>query len=235
MSNVEEMSETQFFHLAGKYRDGDHAELYDPKIMAEIEKDYPGWRKGERAPREGLPNLERIKAVLALIDSVRMVEPFTEEERRALTEQKNKAVKLVQRVFEGIKEYMRIIKRIESFKKIEGADLDQDKFYAKLEDLESQRTAKHNAMIDDIRIAGRYVFQRFAKMPEENLQKIEDDLVARGQSLLNIERISLTTGVILPDGVNLQDRKLVAAWAEQLHAELEKEEILEEAKKARKK
>lgn len=228
MSKPEEMSETQFFHIAGKYRDSDQAELYDPEIMAEIKKDYPGWRRGEQVPREGLPNLERIRSVLTLIASVRLAEPFTDEDARALIGQKNVATKLVQEVFEGIREYMQIIKRIAAFKKVEGAGLDQDQFQAKLTALDDTRTMHHNVMIDNIRIVARYIFQRFAVMPEENLQKLENDFAERGQSLLPIVRVALPPGIILPDGLDLRDRKRVAAWAERVHDESKVEEMLME-------
>ncbi len=81
------------------------------------------------------------------------------------------------------------------------------------ERLEKSRTSSHNVLLDAIKKAIRYINYNFGDINHKILDKWEEEQEERGNMILDVKRIKFPKNVICPDGVNLDDRKSLAAWA----------------------
>ncbi len=93
-------------------------------------------------------------------------------------------------------------------------------FYEKLLDAlissDLSRKLAHNALMDALKIANRYMIQRFAKIPQVQIDRIREKIEEKGGALPEVERVEFEGGLSAICGdpnINLENRRSVAVWA----------------------
>ena len=94
------------------------------------------------------------------------------------------------------------------------------KYQEKLTEVDERRRAKHDALIDSIAIANRYIRLNFGVLSDDDLEKFIEESKKRKQLVLSVQRVTLPIGIIFPESMNAINRQQVADWAMKLAEEM---------------
>jgi hypothetical protein len=203
-----------------KFHDQKNDLNFDQKTGIVYKKSYNiASNINEKDEKEYIGN---IKKVIEDIDSVYLMDEAANDDSqiKLLIEKKKIAKSVIFNVLSKVKEYIQIIQRMESIK-IDNDNYDPKKYW----ELNELRTRAHNALIDEIRIAIRFISRTFGEIDERAIEKYEEELEKKGLMSLEANRIKFTPNIIIPQNIDLRDRKQIAYWAEQIYNELSELEM----------
>lgn len=154
-----------------------------------------------------------------IIDTIKNIElnkngQDDDEQVKQLKILKEKALKNISILFDDILNYIESIKKFETETNISpGRD---DYNTEKRKKLDEDRTRKHNILIDRIKNSMSFISHAFGKINENEIDYWEE----KNNIVANINRVDLPEKLFLPQGINLRDRKDIAAWAMQIYDEV---------------
>lgn len=172
------------------------------------------------------PNLDLIEKVLSLIEKTQ-IDPSglsadeLNKQQRELSRRKKDAQELIDDVLTHTRNYSERVLQMVNFTDSPNRYRMEDwEYKEKMTEFDQRRRASHNALIDSIAIANRYIRLNFGRLSDEETERFEDDLRKRKKLVLVVKRVILPNKIIFPESMNMDDRNQVADWAEMLAKEL---------------
>lgn len=177
----------------------------------------------EKERREGAEaTVANLKKIIADINAAQLFDPSLKN-KKLFTKEKETAQKLIRDVADVAISYYDLANKITHFRKKFGT-MEPTDYKREQDRLETNRTNRHNALIDAVNIANRYITAHFGKMSADDLGNYQEKEEAAGREPLDVKRIDLPPNGICTNEVNLTDRTSISRWALQLA------QILEEIK-----
>ncbi len=180
------------------------------------------------------PNLDLIEKVLSLIEKTQ-IDPSglsadeLNKQQRELSHRKKDAQELIDDVLTHTRNYSERVLQMVNFTDSPNRYRMEDwEYKEKMTEFDQRRRASHNALIDSIAIAVRYVRSNFGKLSDEELEGFENDLRRRKKSVLASERVAFPNNIIFPESMNINDRYQIADWAEKLAQESKLRDLAKE-------
>ncbi len=167
--------------------------------------------------KESLNEKKHLEKVLKMINDIGIissVENFSEQTKE-LAKRKDVAKNLIMDVFLKIKKYLETIRTMKHVR-IKRENMKPEEYRIEMEKTDKNRRLAHNALIDSINIANRFINFNFGKIEDSLLEEWKDNEEKFGRNILDVERVSFPVNMICSDWVNLNDRKQVMEWAIQL-------------------
>ncbi|MEK7512206.1 MAG: DUF3232 domain-containing protein [Patescibacteria group bacterium] len=184
--------------------------------------------------KEMTPNLDLIEKVLSLIEKTQ-IDPSglsadeLNKQQRELSHRKKDAQELIDDVLTHTRNYSERVLQMVNFTDSPNRYRMEDwEYKEKMTEFDQRRRASHNALIDSIAIAVRYVRSNFGKLSDEELEGFENDLRRRKKSVLASERVAFPNNIIFPESMNINDRYQIADWAEKLAQESKLRDLAKE-------
>ena len=175
--------------------------MYEPDVL---EKDYNKWldflayaEKRLMKESEKTPKYDLIKDTLEKIDQIKLGEFSIDdpEHENILEKQKTQAKQLIDTVISKAIEYYQYVLAQQALK----AEGD----VKAIEISDSRRRYLHNALIDALRIANRYIYRHFAALNAEQLAQFEEQEEEKGHEVIDVVRLPFGEKVFVPKEVNL--------------------------------
>ncbi len=186
----------------------------------------------ERITREmGSPDdlCQIIVEVVDELNGIKLAEQFRDDRKQQLLLKKkiDQAKSMIEDAGHLTKRYVQSIEEWQAAKDGENRQSDE-KHLQKFTDAEIARKNSHNALISQLRALIRFVSFNFSRdVSMEALEGWQEDQLERGQEVLQAKRIRFSRrNIILPDSVNIRNRKHITAWAGQISHSLTKIEKL---------
>lgn len=79
---------------------------------------------------------------------------------------------------------------------------------------------KHDALISSLHSAIRFIAHTFGNISEEAIDNYREEAERNGRLFLEAERVNLPENIICPDGMNINDRKVIAKWSATLYGSI---------------
>lgn len=211
---------------------------FDPKTMTIYPTGSEGHLKAvkleeslERTKEVGSESelAKQVKNVIKTIEKVELDPVYKNkpEQIKLLAERKEIARTMILDVLEKTREYIQSIRELDETK-LSKETMGEEKFMAKIIDSDQNRKNKHNALINSMTTAIRFISHTFGNISEKAIENWEEHYLERGQSLVEVKRVDLPSKVFLPDNFTLKDlkvnhsqgRRQITLWALQIYNEL---------------
>ena len=127
---------------------------------------------------------------------------------------------MIEEALINAKDYVVIIQASSSYKNANRDTADREQWQTEVERQDLARRLKHNALMDSLRIAGRYIRSNFGILSDDQFEKFVDDQEDRGLLVLDIKRVSFPSKMLCPDWVDYDQRESITELAIQLAEEL---------------
>ena len=162
-----------------------------------------------------------LQNVISLIDNLQVSDLFKgdETEEELLQQKKNQAKRLILDVLTKAADYLNSVQAMDAVK-LSKDDLDSDAYRKQLENSEDFRQRSHDALIANVNIANRFIFQNFGKIEEELQEEWEDKEEEAGRKIPHAKRVDFPPNGICTDRIDIKDRKEIAVWALQISRSL---------------
>lgn len=179
--------------------------------------------EGEQRSRElgdGEIIKQQVMDAVSKINSIRL-RPGAENDSRQtelLEKKKKQAKKMIYQTLTGISEYMTSLSKFDSII-IDKEKYDQNIYLKMREEADKYRQIKHNALINNLKTAIRFISFNFRDENDLNeglFEKWREKEENIEKTILDIQRIKFPANIICPDAVDLNDRKKIMDWALQL-------------------
>lgn len=170
----------------------------------------------------GTPKLiEAVKTTIDKIKEAELEELFKGEPEQLaeLIKAKELSLKMIKELLYQSKRYWDAVGAHDLLKNRQ-EEMNQADYDSELENAEQVRSLAHNALLDQVRIAIRFISHTFGKIDERAQEKWEEERTAAGKPVLMVKRTNFPKNILLPDNIDLNERKQIAAWSHLIIEEL---------------
>lgn len=157
---------------------------------------------------------QKIVSVIDSLEAIKLTPELAENtEQQKLLNQKLKTMKgLIEECLDYAVDYVQSI-RLMSKVKLSDKDLSREDYIDELKTSDEARRLKHNALIDSLKIANRFLQNNFANMPQDKYEQFVATEKKSGRAVLEVERQDFGKNGLVSDNLNLNDRDQVKDWA----------------------
>jgi len=219
---IEQMGSSFDHEAFRQFRDQKSGD-FNPETKVVYEADQASYDKGlayrqqvEAFDKVGSSN-EAERRIVDLIDrlnNVSLQSQYSENEAQQLLLKNKIAImkQLIEQSLEYAVEYVDSIRRMSKVK-LGRSEMNREDYLDEMRESDTERRAKHNALIDSLKIANRFLQNNFGNLTEERRQKFVKDELRAGRQILEVERQDFGNNGLVSEKVDLNNRDQVKDWA----------------------
>jgi len=212
------------FHADNEPHDPETGRIFTPGSDEHLKyNEFVRLEKNSRDIGEPDELIKQINEVVSAIKNMKIEAAFAGnvEQEELLEKKKDHARKKINYVLKNIEEYILSIKDLDKLKQ-DKESMSKQEFNDKQTLAENFRGLKHDALINDLHSAIKFIAFNFGKISDAALEKWQEEQEKNGLPTLFVERKKFPKQVLCPDNLNIRDRKQITAWAYQVYYSLSK-------------
>lgn len=199
---------------SGDYNSETHV-VYEAD-QADYDKGLAYQQKVESIDRAGNVNdaEARISNLIDKLNTVILLPEYSnnEQQQKLLHNKVDMMKKLVEQSLDCAVEYVDSIRRMSKIK-IGQDEMTREDYLNDMQESDAERRTKHNALIDSLKIANRFLQNNFGNIAPERKQKFIDNEKKSGRQVLEVERLDFGKNGLVSDKIDLNERDQVKDWA----------------------